>query len=83
MHALALLALGSVTAHRRGSRLLTLSAWRFILGSLLFSGSLYIRVLTDVRAWGAVTPFGGALLIAGWALLATGLWRAFPPTKPN
>jgi uncharacterized membrane protein YgdD (TMEM256/DUF423 family) len=79
LHALALLALGSLSERRPDSRLLAASAWCLILGTLIFSGSLYARVLTDVRAWGAVTPFGGALLIAGWSVLAFGLWRAFAP----
>ena len=81
LHALVLLALGSLWAQRPGSRLLATSAGCFILGSLVFSGSLYIRVLSDVRAWGAVTPFGGTFLILGWALLAVGLWRAFSPPR--
>jgi len=77
LHALALLALGALSAQRPGSRLLGLSAWCFVFGTLVFSGSLYILVLTDVGAWGAVTPFGGSLLILGWGLLALGLWKAF------
>ena len=81
IHALALLALGSLSVQRPGSRLLVLSAWCFGFGSLVFCGSLFIRVLADAPAWGAVTPFGGTLLIAGWALLALGLWRAFSPGR--
>uniref|UniRef100_K3W8H3 DUF423 domain-containing protein n=1 Tax=Globisporangium ultimum (strain ATCC 200006 / CBS 805.95 / DAOM BR144) TaxID=431595 RepID=K3W8H3_GLOUD len=38
-------------------------------GTLLFSGSLYTMVLTDNRKLGAVTPFGGVALIAGWLAL--------------
>lgn len=41
----------------------------FALGVLLFSGSLYVMALSGVRVLGAVTPFGGALLLAGWAAL--------------
>jgi uncharacterized membrane protein YgdD (TMEM256/DUF423 family) len=37
-----------------------------IAGTILFSGSLYILVLSGVKAWGAVTPVGGMLLILGW-----------------
>jgi uncharacterized membrane protein YgdD (TMEM256/DUF423 family) len=39
----------------------------FTGGIVLFSGSLYVMTLTGVRALGAVTPFGGLLLLAGWA----------------
>jgi uncharacterized membrane protein YgdD (TMEM256/DUF423 family) len=45
------------------------STWCFAGGVVLFSGSLYAMALTDVRALGAVTPFGGVALIVGWALL--------------
>ena len=42
---------------------------------MLFSGSLYVLALTGVTWWGAVTPVGGVLLLAGWASLALGVWR--------
>jgi uncharacterized membrane protein YgdD (TMEM256/DUF423 family) len=41
----------------------------FILGTVLFSGSLYLLAMTGVRRWGAVTPLGGACLLAGWLSL--------------
>ena len=41
----------------------------FALGILLFSGSLYLLVFTQVRLWGAVTPLGGISFLLGWALL--------------
>jgi uncharacterized membrane protein YgdD (TMEM256/DUF423 family) len=77
LHAVALLALGGLSAQWPRIRLLVLAAWCFILGALVFSGSLFVLVLTGVRAWGAVTPFGGAVLIVGWALLAIAVWRGF------
>jgi len=79
LHALALLACGLLTLHVPGSRLIWAAAWCFALGSLVFSGSLFVLVLSGVRALGAVTPFGGVLLIAGWALLALGSWRGLAP----
>jgi len=75
MHALALLACGLLALHIPGSRLIGAAAWCFVVGSLLFSGSLFALVLTGMRGLGAVTPFGGTLLIAGWALLGIGAWR--------
>jgi uncharacterized membrane protein YgdD (TMEM256/DUF423 family) len=42
----------------------------FVGGILLFSGSLYVMTATGIRALGAVTPFGGLLMLAGWALVA-------------
>jgi uncharacterized membrane protein YgdD (TMEM256/DUF423 family) len=77
MHALALLATGALMAQRPGTRLLGAAAACFLAGSVLFSGSLYILVLSGVRAWAAVTPFGGTILIIGWGLLTAGVGRHF------
>ena len=46
------------------------AAWAFGIGVAIFSGSLYLMVATGQRWLGAVTPIGGAALIAGWCLLA-------------
>ena len=43
--------------------------WGFLLGIILFSGSLYLLALTNVRWLGAVTPFGGVSFIVGWTCL--------------
>lgn len=51
-------------------RLPNAAAWCFLGGILLFSGSLYLLSLTGVRKLGIITPFGGVLLLAGWAFLA-------------
>ncbi|HVO09094.1 MAG TPA: DUF423 domain-containing protein [Burkholderiaceae bacterium] len=74
IHALALLAVA--WAHTRWpGRALTAAGWLFVAGTLLFSGSLYVLSLTGVRAWGAVTPFGGVAFLAGWLCLAWAPWR--------
>ena len=49
--------------------------WLLVSGLLLFSGSLYVLILTGVRTLGAVTPFGGVAFIAAWAMLAWHLVR--------
>jgi uncharacterized membrane protein YgdD (TMEM256/DUF423 family) len=41
----------------------------FVAGTLTFSGSLFALTLTSSPRWGALTPVGGAVLLAGWALL--------------
>jgi uncharacterized membrane protein YgdD (TMEM256/DUF423 family) len=52
-------------------------AWSLLLGGIaLFSGSLYVLAGSGIRIAGAVTPFGGVLLIAGWLQLGWGSWRA-------
>jgi len=57
-----------------GGRAARIAAWLFLAGAVLFSGSLYLLAATGVRALGAVTPVGGVLLMAGWAVLA---WAGF------
>jgi uncharacterized membrane protein YgdD (TMEM256/DUF423 family) len=47
----------------------------FSLGVILFSGSLYALALTDIRWIGAITPFGGLLLMAGWLWIAIMAWH--------
>lgn len=48
------------------------AGWLFGAGALVFGGSLYLMALTGVRLLGAVTPLGGVLLLAGWAVLIWG-----------
>jgi uncharacterized membrane protein YgdD (TMEM256/DUF423 family) len=73
-HALALIAAAAASPHLGGGALRAAAAC-FAAGTLIFSGSLYILTLTGVRAWGAVTPIGGVLLLAGWAALAASTLR--------
>jgi uncharacterized membrane protein YgdD (TMEM256/DUF423 family) len=75
VHALALVAVGQASQAWRSS-LLRASGVLFALGTLLFSGSLYVLVLTGVRGLGAITPLGGVAFIAGWLCLAWAAWRA-------
>lgn len=75
-HALALLGCGVLG--RLGART-GLAAWLFLLGIVLFSGSLYALVWTGVKGLGAVTPFGGVAFLAGWVLLAVSGTR--PPEQ--
>jgi len=51
-------------------RLSALAGWLWVGGITVFSGSLYILALTNIRWLGAITPVGGILLLAGWACLA-------------
>lgn len=73
-HALALLFAGRFVA-RRPSGVLLAACWMFLLGTLLFSGSLYGLALTEERRLGAVTPAGGALFLLGWLCLGVGALR--------
>jgi uncharacterized membrane protein YgdD (TMEM256/DUF423 family) len=62
-HAVALLVLALHGAGNRGAW------WLLLAGICLFSGSLYLMSLTNVRALGAITPFGGLCFLAGWSWL--------------
>ena len=73
-HALALVLTG-ILAFRIEDKLLNYSGYSFLAGTIIFSGSLYILCLSGVSKWGAVTPFGGLLLIAGWILLFAAISR--------
>ena len=55
---------------RQGLLRLELSAWLFLGGGLIFSGSLYLMAFGGPLILGAVTPIGGLALLAGWAWLA-------------
>jgi len=67
-HTLALLAVAVLMVG--GAQGLRLSAVLFLVGTLIFSGSLYALALSGVKILGAVTPIGGLCLLAGWACLA-------------
>lgn len=67
-HALALIGLTAIIA-LINSNWVVGAGWCWIVGTIIFSGSLYLLVFTGIRTWGAVTPVGGVLLLAGWALL--------------
>jgi len=75
-HSLALLGVGSLLLHFRRSRGFQLAAWLFVVGNVLFAGSLYAIALTGMRGLGVVTPLGGVAFLAGWAVLAWSAWRS-------
>lgn len=71
-HALALLAVG-ILGSRLPSSSVSAAGWCFLVGIIIFSGSLYLLVFTGARWWGAVTPIGGVSFLTGWVFL---LWAA-------
>lgn len=73
-HALALFAAGLAMNHIDSNKL-RYSALCFLLGILLFSGSLYALCFTGVTILGAVTPFGGVFFIIGWVLLGVAVYK--------
>ena len=70
LHAVALLALATWTdpvARKVG--------WCWIIGVLLFSGSLYGLALGGPKILGPITPLGGLAFLVGWAWLAASAWK--------
>lgn len=56
-------------------RIFGIGGWLFFGGILLFSGSLYLLVLSGIRWLGAITPLGGVAFVAGWVCLTLAAWR--------
>jgi len=52
------------------------AGWLFVVGIVLFSGSLYALSLSGTTKLGIVTPFGGLSFLAGWAMLLIGASKA-------
>lgn len=77
-HALALLGLGIWLTCSPQAAAAPLAQWAggaFLVGTILFSGSLYALALSGVRVLGAITPLGGLSFLAGWLLVAILAWR--------
>jgi len=69
-HAFALLIVGALSTNAKFSpRWLKIAALAFILGIILFSGSLYLLALSGIKGLGAITPLGGGAFISGWLAL--------------
>lgn len=58
------------------SALVKTAGWFFVVGTIIFSGSLYLLSLTDTRWLGAITPIGGLAFLIGWFCLAWGALKA-------
>jgi uncharacterized membrane protein YgdD (TMEM256/DUF423 family) len=68
-HALGLLLLGALPAGSQHA------GWFLLTGSVIFSGSLYLLVLTNAGWFGAIAPIGGVLQLIGWGVLFVSLSR--------
>ena len=74
-HALALLGVGLMMRQGLTGPAINMAGLGFIVGTAIFSGSLYLLAGSGVRVLGAITPIGGLCLIAGWAALVWACWR--------
>lgn len=81
-HALALLAVGVLARTRPylAPRCVGVAGVAFLIGVIIFSGSLYLLAVTDIRWLGAITPFGGVSMLVGWAALVA---CGFTPRHPH
>lgn len=73
-HTLALLLLGILMLNLSHDYF-SWAAWSFLIGMVIFSGSLYTLSLTNITWLGAITPIGGVGLILGWVFLILGVVR--------
>ena len=69
-HALGLIGISFVHQQDQESKLIAWAGWLMFFGILLFSGSLYLLVLLNIKELGMLTPIGGISFIVAWALLA-------------
>jgi uncharacterized membrane protein YgdD (TMEM256/DUF423 family) len=76
-HALALLFV-AVLLSRGNSLSLRVAGVAFMVGIVIFSGSLYALSVSDVKILGAVTPIGGVAFIVGWINVAIAAWNLKP-----
>ena len=74
-HSIALLFLGLLMT-KSAQKLYPVAGYSFIIGILIFSGSLYILSTTGITKWGAVTPLGGLAMIVGWIAMAMGIAKS-------
>ncbi len=83
-HVTALLGLGLFLSTRASgpTTASTVAGWSFVIGILLFSGSLYALAITGIKVLGAITPLGGVAFLVGW--IAFGLAASSPtPALPQ
>jgi len=64
-HTMALFVVG-VLQHLAKETSFSIAGWGFLIGIVLFSGSLYLLAITDIKWLGVVTPLGGVAFLFGW-----------------
>lgn len=74
-HALALILLG-ILMFQLKNQLFNYAGYSFIVGTIIFSGSLYILCMTGITKFGMITPVGGLVMIAGWIFLMIGIIKS-------
>jgi uncharacterized membrane protein YgdD (TMEM256/DUF423 family) len=81
-HAIGLLIVAVIsTIPQFSPRWLKFAAFAFILGIVLFSGSLYLLALSGIKWLGAITPLGGVAFLFGWLALIVAALKHTPPRE--
>ncbi|MGR9036515.1 MAG: DUF423 domain-containing protein [Gammaproteobacteria bacterium] len=70
-HALGLCVIALIQRHASASKLVNWAGRLMSIGIVLFSGSLYLLTLFNLKWLGMITPFGGLCFLAAWLLLAS------------
>jgi uncharacterized membrane protein YgdD (TMEM256/DUF423 family) len=73
-HALALALVALLAKRPDPPAVLGAAGYAFLLGTVVFSGSLYALSVSGIKGLGAITPIGGAFYLLGWACLAVAAW---------
>lgn len=69
LHSVAIIIIGILLLFLDSKKLLRLAGFAFLIGTLLFSGSLYLIAVLAIKNLGLITPFGGFFFVLGWLLL--------------
>ena len=67
-HSLGILCI-SILGHHLQTDDFNLSIWMFVIGIILFSGSLFLLSISGIKWFGAITPIGGTFFIIGWLII--------------
>jgi uncharacterized membrane protein YgdD (TMEM256/DUF423 family) len=73
-HSMALLAVG-ILQHLFKGISFSPAGFGFVVGILLFSGSLYVLAITGIKWFGAITPIGGIAFLFGWTWFIGALFK--------
>ena len=76
IHSLGLIVIALIILQVKKSVLIEIAAWMMLCGIFLFSGSLYVLAITQIRRLGMITPVGGTAFIAAWLMVAAGVIKS-------
>jgi len=77
-HTIAILCVGLLAIARPPASAMpvNMAGWSFLVGVMLFSGSLYLLGVTGIKILGAITPLGGVAFLIGWVAFAVAAWNS-------